>query len=215
MNNNATLLITRLEFEPAVFYLSKWSESVITEAKRKGLKIIDLHRDKACRNRFIGTLKKVCPNLVFINGHGNDEHVCGHNNESILCCSDDFKSKIIYARACNSSSILGNELVKNNKTLAYIGYLKPFILETDPDKIHKPLDDNIARLFLEPSNYLVVSLLKGHSVKESYEKSIKAFKKNMTDLLLNESDIDSISRAKYLFHNIQSQIYVGDGNICI
>lgn len=218
MNKNAILLVTRPEFDPAVFYLSKWSESIITEAKHKGLKIIDLHRDKACYSRFIGTLRKVCPTLVFVNGHGDDKYICGHNNEPILCCDDcdkKFNSKIIYARACNSSYTLGKVLVKNNMVLAYIGYLKPFVFETDPNKIHSPLNDDIARLFLEPSNYLVISLLKGHSVEESYNRSINAFKKNMTDLLLNESDVASISRAELLFHNIRSQTFAGDGSICI
>jgi len=53
-----TLLITRPEHDAGTRYLSKWSEKIIDIAKDKGINVIDLHREKAGRDRVIGTLEK-------------------------------------------------------------------------------------------------------------------------------------------------------------
>ena len=52
------LLITRPEHDTGTRYLSRWSERIIDEAKNKGVRIIDLHKEQASRKRFLGTLTK-------------------------------------------------------------------------------------------------------------------------------------------------------------
>ena len=99
------LLITRPEHDAGTNYLSKWSKKIIDLAVDRGIKVIDLHREKASRNRVIGTLEKTGTKLVILNGHGSDNSVHGHNNEVILKEDDSkaVKDKIIYARSCRSA----------------------------------------------------------------------------------------------------------------
>lgn len=74
-----SLLITRPEHDITTRYLSKWSKKIIKEASKKGINIIDLWRGKANRKRVIGILEKRNPNGVFLNGHGSDKFVAGHD----------------------------------------------------------------------------------------------------------------------------------------
>lgn len=156
-----TLLITRPEHDVTTHYLSKWAGKVVEEAKRKGIDTIDLFRDKANRNRFIGILKKRKPKLLVLNGHGNDNSVMGHNNEIILQSDDGeaLKGKVIYALSCRSAKILGQDSIAKGAS-AYLGYKEDFVFMYNVDKISKPTEDKTASLFFEPSNHLSISLLK-------------------------------------------------------
>jgi hypothetical protein len=46
-----------------------------------------------------------------------------------------------------------------------------FIFCHDLDKISRPLEDKTAKLFLEPSNQVAISLLKGNTSGRSSERS--------------------------------------------
>jgi len=108
-----SLLITRPEYDPTTYYLSKWGEKIIKEAKAKRMNVIDLWRDKANRNRVIGILEKRDPKLVFFNGHGSENFIYGHNNEIILKENDKkaVNSKIIFSRSCRSAMVLGQNVI--------------------------------------------------------------------------------------------------------
>lgn len=182
MKNN--LLITRPENDDATYYLSKWTEKLIKEVGGKGIGVIDLWREKANRKRFIGTVKKSNPKLLFLNGHGDVDNVGGHDEEPILTAKDKgvVDNKIIYARSCRSGRILGN-ILTDQSGATYLGYKENFWLGYYPEKVSKPLEDERAALFLEPSNYIVHSLLKGHSAKDANIKSKILFAKNIEKLL--------------------------------
>lgn len=107
------LLVTRPQHDITTYYLYKWSEEVIKKAKEKHISVIDLPGKKSTRKRVIGVLEKRSPSLVFLNGHGSENTVCGHNNEIVLK-ADDKKAvvdKIIYARSCRSAKILGPKAI--------------------------------------------------------------------------------------------------------
>lgn len=195
-----SLLITRPEHDPANKYLSIWSERIKEEAALKGFKVIDLFRDKAVRNRFIGILKKVKPCLVVINGHGSDSIVCGHNNETILTSSDKdvVGGKVIFARSCRSAKSLGQVLVKGG-LISYLGYQNDFWLVTNPDNIYRPLEDRVASLFLEPSNSVVIYLLKGYQTGMANEKSKELFRKNIEKLVIQGPQSDNYYAVKFLY----------------
>jgi hypothetical protein len=51
------------------------------------------------------------------------------------------------------------------------------------DSITKSLKDKTAAFFLQPTNKLVSSILKGNTVRYSYEKSQELFKQNISKLV--------------------------------
>ncbi len=211
MKNN--LLVTRPENDDATYYLSKWSEKLIKEVRSKGIEIIDLWRKKANRKRFIGTVKKSNPKLLFLNGHGNIDIVGGHNQEAILTIDDKsaIDNKIIYARSCRSGKVLGGVLT-NQSTATYMGYKEDFWLGYHPEKISKPLEDERAALFLEPSNHIILSLLKGHSAKEADIKSKYLFAKNIEKLLIAGPTVENYGCRTALYWNMINQVCLGNQN---
>ncbi len=205
-----SILITRPEHDITTHYISKWSEKIIDEAKNKGCDVIDLYREKANREKFIGTLQKSSPRMVVLNGHGNEDVVSGHDNKPILQKLDKIvKDKIIYARSCKSAKKLGADSIASGAS-AYLGYNEDFIFMFDETKITHPLEDKTAVLFLEPSNHIPISLLKGHGVEDANQRSKKLFIKNIEKLLVAGSASDNYYAIRYLFWDMKHQVCLGD-----
>lgn len=205
-----SMLITRPENDCTTRYLSVWSKEVIDEAKKKGINVIDLWRGKANRKRVISTLEKRAPRLVFLNGHGSDKFVRGYDEEIILKHSDRkaVKLKIIFARSCKSAKILGQKAITQGAT-AYLGYKEDFWFTYNIAKISRPLEDKTAALFLEPSNYLVISLLKDHSTGYANNKSKALFRKNIEKLLIRGPSAEDYDTIRYLYWDMINQVCLG------
>lgn len=206
---NKSFLITRPKHEIVVHYLFVWSEEVIKEAKKQGVKVLDLSKKRACKKQTISMLKKMKPELVFLNGHGGHSCITGHNNEPIIekDSAGVLESKIVYMRSCQTGKLLGPESIKKG-ALAYVGYKDDFILLHDEEKIGNPLNDEIAGLFLKPSNYVIISILKGHSVGDSHKRSIRKIRENIQSLSSSESSKSYL--LPYLMWNMVNQVCLGD-----
>jgi len=206
-----SLLITRPEHEPAMRYLSRWSEKIIKEAKEKGVNVIDLYRNKANRKRVIGILEKRNPKLVVFNGHGGEDFVTGHDNEVILKNDDEeaVNSKIIFARSCKSAKVLGATAIKRG-AIAYLGYKEDFWLVYNILQISRPLEDKTASLFLEPSNYVPIGLLKGHPTGEANNKSKNLFRKNIERLIIEGPSSEDYYTIRYLLWDMMHQVCLGN-----
>ena len=209
-----SLLITRPEHDLTTRYISKWSEKIIQEAKDKRIEVIDLHGEKANRERVLGILKKKASltMLVVFNGHGSYTAVAGHNNEPLVTQenADVLASKIVYARSCQSAKGLGQASVANG-AIVYLGYQEDFIFLIDEDKISKPLEDTKAVLFLEPSNYVITGLLKGHSASDANNRSKNLFRKNIEKLLVGKSSSENFYAARFLYWDMTNQVCLGNG----
>lgn len=206
-----TILITRPEYDAATLYLSKWSEKIIDEAKSKGVKVIDLHRDKVNKKRVVGTLEKTSVKLVVLNGHGSEVAVYGQDDKPVLEMSDTkaAKDKIIYARACRAASILGNNYIASG-AISFLGYTEDFVTVHNPAIERQPLKDKIAEQFLEPSNYISISLLKGHTTGESNKKSKRLFSKNIERLIIAGPTSFDYQIIKALLWDMQHQVCLGN-----
>jgi hypothetical protein len=206
------ILVTRPEHDITTRYISKWSEKVIDEARSKGHDVVDLDGAKATRERFIGTLKKKSPKLLILNGHGNQNWVSGYNDEPILLDSDDaVEGKIIYARSCQSAKKLGKASVSFGAA-AFLGYDEDFVFLIDETKTARPLEDKTAELFLEPSNYLPISILKGHSAEIANKRSKNLFSKNIEKLLITGPSNEDYYAIRYLLWDMRHQVRLGDSN---
>lgn len=74
-------------------------------------------------------------------------------------------------------------------------------LETIPP----PLKDKVAHLFLQPSNELVVGLLRGKSAREAAEIFNNLSKKNIIHLLGKQDEPGAMASAMLLWNNMMAQ----------
>jgi hypothetical protein len=206
------ILITRPEHDDTTHYLSHWNQHSIEIAQTKGFKTFDLHRKRANRKEVEGILSKQDPDLVVLNGHGNDNVVAGHRDNPLIVNGQNeelLKGRITYAISCRSAKKLGRKSVTSGAK-AYIGYEDDFIFFYDPHKVSRPLKDKTAELFLKPATEVVISLIKGSMAGEAADKSKQSFKINMRKLLSSESAEKEASMAKYLWWDMRNLVCLGD-----
>lgn len=208
------MLITRPNHDITTDYLYFWSKKLVDFAKEVGFSVIDLSKKRANAREFISVLMKVKPKLIVINGHGNESSVAGYNNEILLDTGSDLKllkNKLVYARSCSSAKKLGKKTITEG-CLAYIGYNDDFVFMINEDKITKPLEDKTAGLFLEPANYLVILLLKGHTVYESNQRSKEKYKQNILRLMTSSATKEEKEIIPFLTRNYLHQVRLGNKN---
>ena len=205
------ILITRPEHDFGTKYLSFWAKEVIETANKKDFDVIDLHREKAEQKEFEGRVKKTNPSLIILNGHGDENSVTGHDNKVLIEKGENeklLKKRITYAVSCDSAKNLGKSCADEDTT--YIGYEKSFIFNLDRRYLNRPLNDQRAKRFLDSSNQVPLSLLKGHPSKEASERSKEAFRREVGSLLTSlYSDPDSLADAKDLWWDMQYQVCLG------
>lgn len=207
------LIVTRPQHDVTTRYLSNWAEEIIQLAERKGVDVIDLLRDKANRKELEGRIKKLLPELLFLNGHGDDDTIAGHDNEVLIKAEDNhemLKGIITYALSCNSGKVLGQKVTEGNDS-TFIGYSDEFIFVANNNYITRPLDDPQARPFMKSSNQVIVALIKGHSAREASERSKKLFQEHFIKLSSSNADQDSLQAAQFLWWNMRNQVCLGNG----
>ena len=203
-----SLLVTRPYFDLTTRYISSWAKKIITLAEEKGGDVFDLDRKRANRKEFESIMRKKKPSLVFLNGHGDYDAVAGQENEVLVRAGDNEKlleSKIVYALSCRSAQILGPSSI-NSGADAYIGYDEDFIFLYDENKRTLPEQDKTAEMFSEPSNQVMVSLLKNHTPKEAHINSRRSFARQIKKLLSSQSTALESSAVRYLIWNMQHQV---------
>lgn len=207
------ILITRPEHDPGTRYLSRWSERVIEEARKKNFGVIDLHREKAVRKEFEGRVEKTDPALIILNGHGNESYVTGHDNEVLVQSGENeslLHNRITYAISCDSAAVLGVQCVKQQGT-TFIGYNKSFVFNISQQYLHQPTQDQRAAQFLDASNQVPLSLLKGRTARQASVRSKSLFRDAIRKLLPSiTSDPFAREDAKDLFWNMSHQVCLGD-----
>jgi hypothetical protein len=205
------MIITRPEHEPATRYLSCWSGYIIEAAIKKNIDVTDLRREKAVRKELEGRL------LVILNGHGSDECVLGHNDKELINIKsngDLLKGRVTYAVSCNSAKLLGKYCADTNT--AYIGYNEKFVFNAEARHLSHPLEDKRAARFLQSSNQVSLSLIKGHTAKESSDNSKSLFRDQIRELLPSaNNDPSAREDAADLFWDMNHQVCEGNGNLRI
>lgn len=157
-------------------------------------------------------LKKTQPQLIMLNGHGNDSQVAGQDNEVLLDTppgKDIVDGRIIYALSCSAARILGHSCIKNGAK-AFIGYNEDYIFLHKHPKISHPLQDKRASLFFEPSNLIPISLLKDKTSKEAYSASRQQLRKNIIDFFNSETYNEEIICLPYLLWNYENLALLGN-----
>lgn len=206
------MIITLPDYDDATSYLSYFSKFIIEEAEQKNFKIKIIDSSELNAGSFSQIVRKLDYNFIMINGHGSEDSIFGYKSNILIKAdgnADILKEKVTYARSCNAGSILGENCVKNSKKGCFIGYTLPFIFYIDNRWSTKPNNDNIAKLFLLPSNAIAISLIKGNVTLEAHENSKKQILKNIKRLLENKGT-DSYRFAEAPWNNYIGQVILGD-----
>jgi fibrillarin-like rRNA methylase len=68
----------------------------------------------------------------------------------------------------------------------------------------------VAKLFLEPSNYIAIAFIKGHSAVEANNRSKECFKKNIKKLMTSDTLKEDRELIPYLLWDMDHQICIGN-----
>lgn len=207
-----SVLFTRPRHDYPTRYLSKWNEEVKKSALEHEFIVFDLEDGRANRKEVESFLQHKQPTLVFFNGHGGDDCVCGFEDEVLIRAKENeqmLSSKIVYALACSSGAILGPVCVRAGAK-AYIGYDSDFIFMRLNRFRTNPGHDPLAKFFAGPSNLVGTTLIKGHTVNDAYGRSQEAYRRNIKRLISSESKPEESSTLRYLLWDMQHQVCLGD-----
>jgi hypothetical protein len=211
---NRGIFITNPEDDDSTFYISKWSENIIDEAEKKGIKVIEKKREKANRKEIESIIKSKNPKFLILNGHGDPFTIYGYKLESLIKFDENdylLKNKITYSIACNAASILGKNCGDNNTS--FIGYFNEFIFAYNTNRMANPLKDELAKPFFESTNLVPISIIKGCEVKESVKKCKDSFEKWILHYRLNSELPETTYMIFLLLWNLQNIIFCGSGEM--
>lgn len=206
------VIITLPRHDDVTEYLSLYSYQIEENAKANGINFKKIEDAKANKKEFERVAEKLKYKVVIFNGHGSAEVIGGYKNEPIIKLGDNdsiLKERIVYARSCHAASALGVECAKNNKEGCFVGYDRPFQFYINNLWTGNPLKDNTARLFLEPSNLVPISIIKGNSANFADKNSKKGMLKNIKRILKNK-DNESFLIAEALWNNYEGQVVLGN-----
>ncbi len=209
---SSTALVTAPNSDSTTRYISIWAERTIEELKSKRLQFILLLKERAVASVLESMLKKHSPSLLFVNGHGGPDVVCGHNDEVLVKAGKNelaLKGTVTYALSCSSAKTLGPAAVQAGAR-AYIGYNEDFIFFISPEKVNRPREDKTAEMFLMPASHVVVSLEKGHTAGEATKAAKGYFLRSIQKLISSESSDEDREYIRYLIWDMRSLVCQGD-----
>ncbi|MBI2108375.1 hypothetical protein HYT54_04575, partial [Candidatus Woesearchaeota archaeon] len=120
------------------------------------------------------------------------------------------KFDVVYSISCRSACELGESCIKKGAK-AFIGYKDDFIFPRDKNMSAIPIKDELAKPYLEASNALIISVLKGNSVDAAWKTSQSVFSKNFNKMLTSESPPETESTLWAMLWDKDNQVYYGDG----
>ncbi len=142
-------------------------------------------KENVTREALEKRIGKSNPALIAFNGHGSPDCITGEkigDNLQVLVKAGEneniLQSAIVHSLSCSSASVLGPRSVKAGAK-AFIGYNQDFVLLHSEDRSTTPKKDKIAEHFLTAANLVPISLIKGNTVQDAYEKSQAAYEKSI------------------------------------
>lgn len=206
------LLITCPTYDEATAYLTYFSTTIVKKAEEKSFKVKKVADKELNLKSFSKILNKIDYKLVVLNGHGSSESIFGFKDNMIIRAGVNhelLKERIVYARSCNAGLVLGAKCMDKTKNGSFIGYNLPFIFYMDTRWTAKPHNDKVAGWFLEPSNLVPISLIKGHTSLEAHNIAKNQMLRNISRLLKNEQ-LETPFYVEALWNNFAGQIIFGN-----
>ncbi len=207
------LLITCPEHDDATAYLTYFSRSILKETSTKSLKVKEIMDKNLNMKDFSKIMNKLDYKLVVLNGHGSPDSIYGYKQNIIIKLGKNdkqLKERIVYARSCNAGMLLGPECMKKTKEGCFIGYNLPFVFFMDEKWTTNPHNDKVAGLFLEPSNLVPISIIKGHTSLEAHNNGKRQMLRTMGKLLKNNQEEETSFYLDALWNNYNGQVIFGN-----
>lgn len=207
------ILLTAPRHDNVTEYLAAFSIEIEKNCNEKSIFCKALKDRDANRREFVKALDKLNCNTVFLNGHGSEKIISGHKDEILVKAGENeelLNKRIVYARSCEAASILGKSITQTSEG-CFIGYELPFEFYYDETWVTNPLKDSTAKLFLDSSNLVPLSIIKGNSTKESHERARKQMLKNIKKVLRTKNR-ESYAIAESLWNNYFGQVILGNKN---
>ncbi len=208
-------IITLPNYDDATAYLYCYAEELITFAQKNGVSIIQLRRPRLRRDVLESSILEQKPELLLFNAHGDEKTIYGdkiaHHTDYLIREDKNhefLEGRLTYARACSAAASLGKKGVM--KSGCFIGYTQPFSFWIDTNRITTPLKDKIAQLFLQPSNDLALSLLKGKTAGEAANCFNISSQKNILQLLSKKDEPGAMACAMLLWNNMEALEVLGN-----
>lgn len=213
MPDSKSVLVTRPNFDQATAYLDAWAELIVEEAKDKNLKVAYLQGREASRKFFEKRVENNDPALIAFNGHGDADRIMGDRDEVLVKAGENeeiLKSRIVNSISCNSAKELGPKSIEAGAK-AFVGFCENFIFLQEDNHSATPRKDKTAEHFLSAANAVPISLIKGNSIREAYEKSQAAFGRSIEYFTTHYTPGNShiLFCLKY---DKKAQKFFGDGN---
>jgi hypothetical protein len=208
-----TLLVTRANSDAATRCLYAWSSLVLSQAQSSRYHVIDLAGRRATNSNLHKTITNFSPSIIFFNGHGTPHLIYGNGSHQLINCLDlNFRlsPSIVYARCCLTAQKVGPALIKAGAA-AYIGYTQSFIVLSSKRFFQNYLDDQLAKIFLTPTNQIPLLLMKGKSAGTVHSRSRQLMRRQLRQVLKSRVKYHQ-QVAAFLWHNIKYQTLLGNPN---
>lgn len=210
------LVVTNPSHDAITEYFGSWMTKAVEAAKRQpDTVVVELTKEDANREALMKAIEENNPQLVILNGHGDDTEMCGFGMDEILIrCGDNehcLSGKILHMLACDTGSKLGPACIKVGSA-AYIGYTKKFKLVRNRNtQTHEErLNDGFAAKVLDPAFEAINALIEGATVSEAFERSQERHKEVLATLA-NSNDGNDIAIGSCVRENFLCQIQLGNG----
>lgn len=197
------ILVTSPESDNITRYLRVWTKQMLQKAHHQH-RIFHLDKKKVTNKHFCGLLKKKSIDVVCINGHGADDRVVGYKQETLLNVenADLLSGTTAHVLACNTAKTLGPAAMAAGAK-GYIGYDERFIMLSRPTKISQPLQDDVARLFLDPAFTAPKALLDGKTCQEAVVLTQNAYRRSIKTALNSDIQSDKDRCVGFLLWNLK------------
>lgn len=213
------ILVTRVEDDAITTYLSKWFEGKVKPIiESNNLNVIDLETKKATKKQVESVIDKMQPQLILFHGHGNEHSICGYQWEVLIDSNDNvgiLKETIVHSLTCSSASNLGHIAVDKHGTLAFIGYKEPFIALNDDDSVSRPLNDQVAKAFLEPAMRVSETLVDFHTTGEAFKRAQNSYDFWIAYYRNNGHLKDASEILQYLEEDRNNLVLIGNSQVCV
>ncbi len=206
------MIITCPEYDDATAYLSFYSQKIIHEAETRLIptKIV---KDKDFNLKgFSKIITKLDYNLVVFNAHGSSDAIYGYKHQMVISVGENqelLANRVVYARSCCAGFNLGQKCVGDDG--CFIGYFVPFIFYMDSRWTTKPHNDKVAEIFLEPTNLVPLSLMRGRTASEAHGNSKVQMLKNLDRLMKGPQLSETPFYIEALWNNYAGQVLHGNG----
>jgi hypothetical protein len=195
----------------------EWSEPIVETAENKGIKVDHITDQKVVKAEIVSRIKKLNPNFIILNGHGNSKTFFGYEDQFAIEIKDAhlFKDKVVFCRACNCLKKLGKETVDKHGCKSFIGYEFEFVNVRQTNIELNPKEDKISKPIWETSNVVPICLIKGSTVVEAIEASHKRATSEILRLLTHSKELGAIDVLRAIIVNDDGLNYCGDGSATI